>query len=151
MTEKPTETDITAWARLVRASTHVLGLIEADLKAAGFPPLSWYDVLLELRRDPEKALRPADIEQRILLAQYNVSRLIDRLEAAGYVNKRKSETDGRSVLVHLTASGEELLERMWPAYSAALERHFARQFEVGEAEKLGRLLARLLPGFHSAS
>jgi DNA-binding MarR family transcriptional regulator len=145
MTGNPTDTDIAAWARLMRASTHVLGLIEADLKAEGFPPLSWYDVLLELRREPVKALRPADIERRILLAQYNVSRLIDRLEAAGYVEKRKSETDGRSVLVHLTASGEELLKRMWPAYSAALERHFARRFENGEAEELGRLLGRLLP------
>lgn len=145
MTGKPSDTDITAWARLMRASTHVLDQIEADLKAAGFPPLSWYDVLLELRREPEKALRPADIEQRILLAQYNVSRLIDRLEAAGYVTKRKSETDGRSVLVHLTASGEELLDRMWPAYSAALERHFARRFEDGETAELARLLGRLMP------
>lgn len=148
MSKKPSEIDVTAWARLVRASSMVLEAIEADLKQAGFPPLSWYDVLLELRRVPDKTLRPVEIERRILLAQYNVSRLLDRLVAAGHVEKLKSETDGRGVVVRLMPSGEELLSNMWPVYAAGIEQHFSSRLEEGDAENLARLLGRLLPGHH---
>jgi DNA-binding MarR family transcriptional regulator len=145
MADRPTDTDITAWARLVRASAHVLSCIEAELKAAGFPPLSWYDVLLELRRAEGQTLRPGDIQDRILLAQYNVSRLIDRLEAAGLVDKRKSPSDGRSVMVHLTGTGSDLLQRMWPVYEAGIRRHFSALLTEKEAGSMAHLLAKLLP------
>ncbi len=145
MSGKPNETETVAWARLIRASTHVLAAVEADLKTQGFPPLGWYDVLLELKRERDGALSPSDIENRTLLAQYNISRLLARLEAAGYVSKEKSENDGRSVVVRLTGEGADLLQRMWPAYAAAIHRHFASRLEKGEAEQLGSILARLLP------
>ena len=145
MSKSPSETKTAAWARLIRASNYVLAAVEADLKAQGFPPLGWYDVLLELKREPDGALSPSDIESRTLLAQYNISRLLTRLETAGYVSKERSETDGRSVVVRLTGEGVELLKRMWPAYAAAIHRHFASRLEKGEAEQLGSTLARLLP------
>lgn len=145
MSKKPSEIDVTAWSRLMRASSVVLEAIEADLKQAGFPPLAWYDVLLELRRVPDKTLRPVEIERRILLAQYNVSRLLDRLAAAGHVEKLKSDTDGRGVLVRLTPGGEELLSNMWPVYVAGIEQHFSSRLEEGDAKNLARLLERLLP------
>lgn len=145
MSKTPSETEIAAWARLIRASTYVLAAVEADLKKQGFPPLGWYDVLLELKRERDGALSPSEIENRTLLAQYNISRLLARLETAGYVSKEKSETDGRSVVVRLTGEGAELLKRMWPAYRAAIHRHFAARLEDGDAEQLGAILARLLP------
>lgn len=145
MPQMPSETETAAWARLIRASTHVLAAVEADLKTQGFPPLGWYDVLLELKREPGGALSPSDIESRTLLAQYNISRLLARLETAGYVSKEKSETDGRSVTVRLTGEGEELLKCMWPAYAAAIHRHFASRLVKGDADRLGAILSRLLP------
>lgn len=145
MSKTPSETETAAWARLIRASTHVLAVVEADLKAQGFPPLGWYDVLLELKREGDGALSPSGIESRTLLAQYNISRLLARLETAGYVSKEKSEADGRSVVVRLTGEGADLLKRMWPAYAAAIDRHFASRLEKGDAEQLGSILARLLP------
>ena len=58
----PSEAVVRAWARLVRAQQQALTAVEADLKAAGYPPLAWYDVLLELTREKDGRLRPADIE-----------------------------------------------------------------------------------------
>ncbi|MBD1546044.1 MarR family winged helix-turn-helix transcriptional regulator [Roseibium aggregatum] len=145
MSKTPSEIETAAWARLIRASTYVLAAVEADLKKQGFPPLGWYDVLLELKRERDGALSPSEIENRTLLAQYNISRLLARLETAGYVSKEKSETDGRSVVVRLTGEGVELLKRMWPAYAAAIHRHFSARLEEGDAEQLGAILARLLP------
>lgn len=145
MSQYPSEIDVTAWARLVRASNMILEAVEADLKRAGFPPLAWYDVLLELRRVPDKTLRPVEIERRSLLAQYNVSRLLDRMAAAGYVEKLKSEADGRGVLVRLTPDGVEVLSNMWPIYAAGIKHYFSSGLEEGDAEDLAVLLAKLLP------
>jgi len=134
-----------SWARLQRSSGAVLSRVEVRLKAEGFPPLGWYDVLLELRRADGVGLRPVDIEKRMLLAQYNVSRLIERLVAASYVDKRRAPDDGRGVMIFLRPEGEALLERMWPVYREAVETEFAAHLDEEENETLWKLLGKLLP------
>jgi len=143
MTTAPSEAAVTAWVRLVKASRQVLGAVEADLKQSGLPPLGWYDVLLELRRAPAP-LRPLELEGRLLLAQHNVSRLIDRLEAAGYVERQPCEEDGRGQVVALTADGRDLIKRMWPTYRAAIQRHVGARLSSEQAVALGRVLGQLL-------
>ena len=112
----PSDAVVRAWARLVKAQHKVLGSVEADLRRAGFPPLAWYDLLLELRRTEERGLRQREIEGKLLLAQHNVSRLVDRLERAGFARRYPVVEDGRGQLVSITESGRELLRRMWPVY-----------------------------------
>jgi DNA-binding MarR family transcriptional regulator len=143
MAANPSEATVTAWIRLVRASRHALGAVEADLKAAGLPPLGWYDVLLELRR-AAAPLRPLELESRLLLAQHNVSRLIDRLEAAGYVERQPCEEDGRGQVVVLTSAGRDLLKEMWPVYRTAIQRHVGAKLSKHQAATLGQLLGQLL-------
>ncbi|MBO6890654.1 MAG: winged helix-turn-helix transcriptional regulator [Roseibium sp.] len=133
-----------AWVRLQRASTAVLERVEARLKAAGFPPLGWYDVLLELRRAEDRSLRPVEIERHTLLAQYNVSRLIDRIAAAGYADKKKSPEDGRGIKVCLTRKGETLLEEMWPVYREAVQREFAEHMSDSDMKTISSILKKLV-------
>src|ERR1700760_4133541 len=95
MSRNPSVAVTSAWIGLMRARDAVLGAIEVALKAAGLPPLSWYDVLLELARAPDGRLRPFDIEKQILVAQYNLSRLLDRLEKEGLVARAPHEQDAR--------------------------------------------------------
>jgi DNA-binding MarR family transcriptional regulator len=144
MNEKPTESHVRAWARLIRAAQRVLGAVEADLKAAGFPPLAWYDVLLELRRSEEGRLRPLEIESRLLIAQHNVSRLIDRLERAGYVDRAPFENDGRGQVVAITEQGRALLQGMWPVYAAAIQRHVGTRLTEAQAKELAASLSALV-------
>lgn len=139
---EPTDAVVTAWARLVRVPQAVLAAVEADLKAAGLPPLSWYDALLELART-KAGLRHFELEQRMLLAQYNLSRLVDRLESAGYLNRRPCPEDGRGQVLRITRSGRALLKRMWPHYGAAIDRHVGTRLSKAEAAQLAALLGRL--------
>ena len=152
MTEQlPSEQTVTAWARLIRARHLVVSAVERDVKAAGLPPLEWYDVLLELSRAPEGGLRSFELEGRLLLAQYNLSRLIDRLQRAGYVERRPCPSDGRGFLLVITEEGRALRRRLWPAYAAAIERHLGSRLRPGDAEALGEILARLVdPKFGGA-
>ncbi|CAN7259434.1 MarR family transcriptional regulator [Rhizobium sp. LjRoot254] len=146
MTAKmPSDPTTDAWIALVRAQQKVLGAVETDLKASGFPPLSWYDILLELRRARPDGLRPMDFEPRLLLAQHNVSRLLDRLEKAGLIRREAHERDGRGQQIHITDAGLDLQQRMWPVYGAAIERHVGSKLAGdGEAGDLAGLLGKLL-------
>jgi DNA-binding MarR family transcriptional regulator len=140
----PSEEAMIAWARLVRAEQTVLGAIEAEIKAGGLPPLSWYDLLLELGRSEEGRLRPVELERRTLLAQYNASRLIDRMEAAGLVKREANPEDGRSQFVAITAEGRALQKRMWKVYGPAIAAHVGSKLQAGEAKELARLLQKLI-------
>lgn len=143
MTDRPSDAAIAAWVALVRAGQHVLAAVEADLRAAGFPPLAWYDALLELRSAGEDGLRPAELERRMLLAQYNVSRLVDRLVRAGHVERRPVPDDARGSLLTATPSGLDLLKRMWPSYGAAIQRRLGAHLSAADAAELAKLLGRL--------
>jgi DNA-binding MarR family transcriptional regulator len=145
MAPKLDETTITAWARLLRAQQVLLDQVEADLKKAGLPPLRWYDVLLELHRAGSSGLRQYEIGAAVLLSKYNVSRLLDRLEKEKLLERYVCEEDGRGARVQITASGQELLKRMWPVYGMAISAHFAQYFKEAELKRLAVLLGRL-PG-----
>jgi DNA-binding MarR family transcriptional regulator len=143
--EQPSEIVVKSWARLVRAANQALSAIEADLKRAGHPPLTWYDVLLELRRAGEEGLRPFELERELLLAQHNVSRLIDRLEDKGLVQRRPADDDGRGQRVTITGQGQATLASMWPDYAAAIQRHVGAKFaNEAEAKTLFRLTGKIL-------
>lgn len=128
----------------MRARERLLVAIEADLKAAGMPPLAWYDVLWELARSRDGKLRPYEIEERTLLAQYNLSRLIDRLEKEGLVRREVFAEDGRGRWVVITDVGRKLRERMWIVYARSIETHIGCKLAESEAKAIAGLLDRFL-------
>lgn len=145
MTGCPSPNAIRAWTSLVRTGQAVLSAVEADLRSEGFPPLVWYDALLELDREKGGPVRPHELEQRMLLAQYNVSRLVDRLAKAGYLEKCACPEDRRGTRLVITDEGRALLRRMWPAYARAIERHVGSRLDARSADTLAALLRRLSP------
>ncbi len=128
----------------MRARERLLGAIEADLKAAGMPPLAWYDVLWELARSQDGKLRPYEIEERTLLAQYNLSRLLDRLEREGLVRREAFAEDGRGRWVVMTDAGRKLRERMWIVYAKSIDTHIGCKLAENEAKAIAGLLDRFL-------
>jgi DNA-binding MarR family transcriptional regulator len=140
----PSETVIRAWARLLQAQRLTLGVIEQALRAARLPPLAWYDALLELERAGEPGLRPFELERQMLLAQYNLSRLLDRLESAGYAERRVYAADRRGQVVVITAAGREVRKRMWAVYGPAIQRAVGARLAPRQAATLARLLGALI-------
>ena len=130
----------------MRAQRVLLAAIESDLKAAGLPPLAWYDVLLELKRAERGRLRPYEIEDRALLEQHNLSRLLDRMEKRGVVRREVHPDDARGRWVCLTPSGRALQSEMWKVYGAAIQRHLGSRLDEARAGQLAALLANLYRG-----
>src|SRR5260221_4896607 len=143
MKRKPSTEATAAWIRLMRIQSRVLDAVEQDLKRAGFPPLAWYDALLELSRSPTGEMRPVELEKQMLIPQYSTSRLIDRLVDEGLAARRECKIDKRGQFVEITEAGRELQKKMWSAYSAAIEKHVGSQLSDTEALKLSGLLDRL--------
>ena len=146
----PKDPIVASWVALVRASNGVISAIAADGRAAGFPPLEWYDVLWDLENAPD-GVRPFEMEGRLLLAQYNLSRLIDRMAKAGYVEKRPCEGDGRGLVLVITESGKALRKKMWPVYHAAIRRHIGAHIDEKQAKTLCKLLVGMIPYPRNAS
>ena len=80
----------------------------------------------------------------MLLPQYNVSRLVDRLEVAGYALRRPHPHDGRGQVLQITEAGTDLIKRMWDVYGHTIAENFALKLKEGDAEKLAGLPQRLL-------
>jgi DNA-binding MarR family transcriptional regulator len=143
MSRNPSEPVTRAWIRLNRARDRLLDAIEQDLKAGGCPPLAWYDVLLELTRAAAGRLRPFEIEKKTLLAQYNLSRLLDRLEKEGLVAREPCDDDGRGQWVVITEKGRATQARCWKVYARSIQKHVGERLDDKAAAALADLLGRL--------
>src|SRR6185295_15283601 len=116
MTE-PSKAAVGAWIRLMRAQQKALLKVERAFRKAGLPTYAWYDALWQLEQAGERGLRPREIEQQVLIAQSNISRLIDRMEAEGAVERRPHAEDGRGQIVVITEKGKGMRKRIWPIYA----------------------------------
>jgi DNA-binding MarR family transcriptional regulator len=144
VTDKAFQATVAAWNLLVRGARVVIGRVETDLKTAGLPPLEWYDVLFELSRAPEGWLNQAELERRLLLAQYNLSRLLQRIERDGLVVRQTCPIDARQSVVRITDAGQALRVKMWRGYRKAIQAHVGAHLTQQDAKKLAGLLRKLL-------
>ena len=145
MSTKLSSAVIEAWAGLVRTEKAVSDGIEERLKSAGLPSLDWFHVLHEVDRSPKGMMRQSSVQNRTQIAQYNVCRLVDRLESEGLVERHQCQVDGRNNVVVITSKGRALRRAMWPVYAAAIEEQFGARLTQAEAELLAKLLTKVAP------
>ena len=136
------EPQLTAWKSLLNAQAAVSARAERALAEAGLPPLSWYDVLWELYRAPERKLRMHELADRVTISRSGLVRFVDRLDRAGVVSREACPTDRRGAYAVLTDAGVELLRKMWPIYAQTLNEAFASRLDETEATALAETLGR---------
>jgi DNA-binding MarR family transcriptional regulator len=139
-----TRTDeVAAWRALLLAHHRVVRAIESDLAAAGVIALSWYDVLLEVRAEPE-GIRMQELGERAVLSRTRVSRIVDELEAAGLVERRRDPDDGRATRAVITAAGERAFRQAAPIYLARIRERFTRHLLGIEQRTITAVLERVV-------
>lgn len=134
---------LSAWAALLLTERALRDKVEEKLKQAGLPPLDWYHVLNEIDTSARGFVRQAAVQRSTQLAQYNVCRLVDRLQRDGLVERRPCTVDGRNNVVVITERGRALRRSMWPVYAEAIQAHFGSLLSPQEARQLSDLLAKL--------
>ena len=139
----PKPNTISVWTSLVTANNNILDEIESALSQAKLPKLGWYDALLEIEKAGPDGIRPYELKERLLLPQYGTSRLLERLEKEGMVERQAVAQDGRGQIIRLTDRGRATRQEMWPVYAASLKGSVEDKLTDREAEELARLLGKL--------
>lgn len=116
---------ITAYGLFLEAFTAVHTRIERELEAAAGVSGAEFGVLLRLARTPGEHLRMSDLAEGAGLSTSGMTRLVDRLEAAGHVERAACPNDRRGLEAVLTAKGRKLVQKTLPAHLASLEEHIA--------------------------
>jgi DNA-binding MarR family transcriptional regulator len=84
----------------------------------------------------------AELAQDLTLSRGGLTKLVDRLQTAGLLQREPAEHDGRGLYATLTPAGDDMLRRMWPVYSRVLRETFARAMSAEEAAIVAAALDR---------
>jgi DNA-binding MarR family transcriptional regulator len=116
--------------------------VQRALAAADLPPLSWLEVLWAIKRSPTGSPRMSELAEWLTLSRGGITKLVDRLEDAGYLKRVACSEDRRSLQAELTPAGERMLEEMRQTYAAEVERHLSR-LSAEEAKLLKAALEKV--------
>jgi DNA-binding MarR family transcriptional regulator len=143
MTTQIAEEHLDAWRALLNTHARLTAKVEVALAEHGLPQLGWYDVLWALQRAPGKALRMGELADAVTISRSGLTRMVDRIEVEGLLERRPSEADRRAIDVAITADGSKLLRRMWPVYEGVLRAEFEAKLSRADAQALRRALAKV--------
>ncbi len=133
---------ITTFGRLVEAQSRLERRLGADLEARCDLPHAWFEVLVRLGRSEAGRLTMGSLAEEVSLTTGGVTRLVDRMEAAGFVERVPCPTDRRVSYASLTDSGRAKLDEAAPVHAANLRSVFAA-FSDEDRSTLDALLDRL--------
>ena len=134
---------VQAFVSLVRAHAAATRLLSAQLTADHGLTISDYEVLLRLAQASDRRMRRVDLAEQVLLSASGITRLLEGLERAGYVDRAACDSDRRVVYAVLTDEGLAKLREASRSHLAQVETHFTARFGDDELTDLAALLGRL--------
>ena len=136
---------LNAWVRLLRGHASATRAMSAQLVAEHGLTINDYECLLYLAHAEEGRVRRVDLAEQLILTASGVTRLLDGLEQAGWVERASCASDRRVTYAVLTDAGRAKLQEAADSHIAGVRTFFEERFSADEIETLARLLARL-PG-----
>jgi DNA-binding MarR family transcriptional regulator len=133
---------VDTWRAVVTSHAAVTDRVQKALAAADLPPLSWFELLQAVKTSPNGPPRMSELAEWLTLSRGGITKLVDRLQQAGYLERVNCTDDRRALQAHITPAGEEMLDEMRAVYAAELERHL-RMLSAEEAELVTAALAKI--------
>jgi DNA-binding MarR family transcriptional regulator len=109
---------------LLRTTSELSHAVDQFFRPFGITS-SQYNVLRILRGAGADGLCRNEISERMVTATPDMSRLLDRMEKAGWVTRERAEDDRRQVSTYITKSGMELLAKLETPTNDFMMRLFA--------------------------
>jgi DNA-binding MarR family transcriptional regulator len=134
------------WKLFLQAHAAVLDALEHDLRERLDLPLTWYEVLLHLAEAPDGRLRMTDLAGSLLLSKSGVTRLVDRMEAAGLVERGVCSSDRRGAFAVITDRGRALHRKAAPVHVRGIDDLFLDHLTGAERRALVAGLRKVLGG-----
>ena len=135
-----------AWVGFLRAHHVLVAELDDELRSRHGLPLTSFDVLAQLDIAPGGQLRMSDLADAVLLSRSGLTRLVERLENKGLLERRECTEDARGAYAVLTHDGRTLLAAARRTHLAGVRTRFLERFDREELQSLGDLWQRVLPG-----
>jgi DNA-binding MarR family transcriptional regulator len=142
MKARPTRDQLVAWRAFLDAHHAVTNVLADELEEIGLP-IGFYDVLVQLTEAGSKGLRMADLARKVLISKSGLTRLVDRMQAAGLVTRQSSPEDARGFYVLPTAVGVQALRKATPTHLRGVADHFSSLLTENETSVLSSALRRI--------
>ena len=126
---------------LVRLETEVWDLVEARLLRDHGLALTWFEPMQVIDRTP--GCRVMDIGKALSITVGGASKLVDRIENAGYCERSPNPDDGRSSTIELTQAGRRLLTAAVRTFTDEVDMWLGEPLSKGELERFVETIHRL--------
>ena len=140
---------IGAWRSFLHAHARVTRKLDEELQSAHGLSLAEYDALLQIAQAPARRVRMNVLADRVILSRSGITRLVDRLEAQGCVERIACQTDARGQEAVLTAVGLERLRTAARTHLDGVRRYFLDRLDGEDLAaleaSLGRVASQLDP------
>jgi DNA-binding MarR family transcriptional regulator len=138
-----TDAELAAWRGFLRTHAALVKELDADLEAQHQLPLSSYDVLTTLADHPDGRMRMRDLAEAVVLSRSGLTRLVDRLQREGLIDREQCASDARGAYAVLTDTGRARLREAQPLHRDSVRRRFLSRFSPEELEVLAGCWDRL--------
>jgi DNA-binding MarR family transcriptional regulator len=136
--------ELRAWRGLLRVHAQLSKALDAQLLAEHGLPLTSYEVLMYLSDSDGGRMRMNELAASVLLSRSGLTRLVDRLEREGYLERCSCAHDARGAFAVLTPAGREKVEAARVSHLAGVRQLFLSNFSEEELDTLGDAMDRVL-------
>jgi DNA-binding MarR family transcriptional regulator len=133
-----------AWSGFIRAHATIVKELDAELRATHGLALSSFDVLVQLSLATNGRMQMHELAEAVHISRSGLTRLVDRLECQGLIERHRGERDPRQVFACITSSGLERLAETTPTHLAGVRRRFLEQLTRTQVRQLAVVWNRLL-------
>lgn len=137
--------ELDAWRSYLKSHASILRELDAELVSAHGMTTRDYEVLLYLAQAPDRQLPMSALATSTMLTRSGITRLVDGLVQAGWIERVACAKDARVSYARLTEVGYRKLRDAGCTHVASIQRLFLEHFSPEEIDQLASLLSRL-PG-----
>jgi DNA-binding MarR family transcriptional regulator len=143
LTEQLSSAAVQAFIRLLQGHAAATRVLSADLVREHGLTINDYEAMLRLSRAENRRLKRVELADSLLLTPSGITRLLDGLERADYVEKGSCDSDARVTYAVLTDAGLDKLREASTSHVAQIREFFEQRFDDNELATLADLLGRL--------
>ena len=140
------EEELAAWRGMLRAHAGLVRELDAELTDRHGLPLTSYEVLLFLADSPDGRMRMSELADSVLLSRSGLTRLVDRLERDGLLERERCEEDARGYFAAITDRGRDVFAEARRTHLAGVRERFLSRFSRQDLRTLGELWEKVPRG-----
>jgi DNA-binding MarR family transcriptional regulator len=138
----PQRKQLVVWRTFLEAAFALIDILDAELQEGRDISLRWYDVLVHLE-EAEHGIPMNELASRILASKSGLTRVIDRMEEAGLVERRRHSEDRRVIEIIMTPDGQRALTSARSVHRRGINEHFAQHLNKRDFDALSQALEKV--------